>query len=69
MKGQLIGAFTNKWRGRRVEIFEDLADPSMVYTTGTPLGTPPLDPAAVVESHEPRAHFTNYIGSFDKVYL
>ena len=61
---RLIGVFTNKWRGRRVEIFEDPADPTMVYTVGAPLD----GRGAPVETREPRERFARYIGSFHKVY-
>lgn len=36
MKGELIGAFINEWRQRRVRIYADTADADMVYTEGEP---------------------------------
>ena len=72
MKGKLIGAFTNRWRGRAVRIFEDTADPAMVYTEGRPLwgveDREPLDQGKVIATHERRELFADYIGSFGKVY-
>lgn len=70
MKGARIGAFLNRWRGRRVEIFEDTVDPTMVYTTGLPIGPDGgVDHAAIpIETHEPKAAFAPYIGSYHKVY-
>lgn len=64
MKGKHIGAFTNAWRGRRVLIFEDNADPTMVYTSGVPIA----GAGDTTETHEPRALYVPYIGSFGKVY-
>jgi hypothetical protein len=81
MKGELIGAFRNDWRGRWVRIFEDTNDPMMVYTEGTLIrqhtchspsrraaDCPACNPAEAIHTHEPRADFAAYIGSFNKVY-
>lgn len=73
MKGTLIGAFRNDWRMRRVSIFEDIKNPEMVYTVGMPFG-PGADPLPhgdgpkPIETHELRADFAHYIGTFNKVY-
>lgn len=58
-----IGAFTNLWRNRRVRIYADPLDPTMVYTIGeSTIGLPPN------YTHEPREAFKEFIGSFKKVF-
>ena len=82
MKGELIGAFVNRWRGRSVRIFEDTEDRASVYTEGIMLlvqhtchlpgsggrACPACKPAEVIHTHEPRALYARDIGTFGKVY-
>jgi hypothetical protein len=59
---EAIGKFRNNWRQRDVYIFAKPNDPNMVVTVEYP-----FDGGAPFISHEPRALFTRYIGTFDKV--
>lgn len=66
---QPIGAFRNDWRQRWVSIYADPTDPTMVVTVGVPFpGTVNDVNNSIVYTHEPRADFATYIGSFNKVF-
>jgi len=70
--GELIGAFTNRWRGRRVLIYEHPSDPTRVITRGVPLSEFTFGTPATTSPHvwtdEPRTAYARYIGSYDRVY-
>ena len=63
--GALIGAFTNEWRKRRVRIYADTEDPTMVFTEGEPLDGKWTES---IETHEPRELFKDFIGKFNGRY-